>query len=86
MEADFNHTLDFYASKTRRLRVGWLSERMKKEDMGLKDSHTFISIHNTHIPSGCLSQGRRKHIEGRVCGTPITCGPHFLFDLKHLET
>lgn len=45
MEADFTHTLDFYAIKTRRLRVGWSSEHMKKEDMGLKN---FISMHNTY--------------------------------------
>lgn len=63
-------------SNTRRLRVGWSSEDMKKEDIGLKDSHTFISIHNTHIPSGCLSQGRREHSEGQGSVTQPWCaGP-----------
>lgn len=76
MEADFTHTLDFYAIKTRRLRVGWSSEHMKKEDIGLKDSHTFIFIHNTHIPSGCLSQGRRGCPEGWGSVTQPWCaGP-----------
>lgn len=65
-EADFNLTLDFYAIKTRKLRVGWPSEdNVKREDTGLKGSHNFISIHNTHTPSRYLSQGRREHIEGQ---------------------
>ena len=42
LKADINLALDFYAIRMRKCKEGRLSKDAKKENTGVKDSHTFI--------------------------------------------
>lgn len=65
---------------------GWLSKDAKKENTGVKDSHTFIYT-PVHAPpfsgqdSVCWRSGF-SDTEVWVRWGPVTCAPHFPLDIK----